>query len=353
MNTLYYGDNLKILREYIKEESVDLIYLDPPFNSNRNYNVLFKNESGVEAESQITAFEDTWHWNIGAEATFKELISEPGQVGRMIESFRQFIGENQMMAIRAHRFGTNEGLRSKLLMKRKLLFVVVCLAAILMMRSFASSQANATPSDTPGTATTQTETNKVAVLQAQLDVMRGYQESLLTTVQWAVGTTFGIVLLVVGLGWYTNFRIYKRDVEDIERDSKKFIESQKSDMLESLRSEITSRVTSEIRGLRSTIDDLVYEFRKMESATYEKQGYVSLAIRNQTEILAIALRTRDWDIPEVLDEIRRLVGLKKAVLSASIVTDVHEAFSKLPEKYSKEADAILKLIENMREKDEQ
>lgn len=59
MNTLYYGDNLHILREYIKDESVDLIYLDPPFNSNRNYNVLFRNESGLEAESQITAFEDT------------------------------------------------------------------------------------------------------------------------------------------------------------------------------------------------------------------------------------------------------------------------------------------------------
>ncbi len=61
MNTLYYGDNLKILRDYIKNESVDLVYLDPPFNSNRNYNVLFRNESGAEAESQITAFEDTWH----------------------------------------------------------------------------------------------------------------------------------------------------------------------------------------------------------------------------------------------------------------------------------------------------
>ena len=83
MNTLYYGDNLEILRDYIKDESVDLIYLDPPFNSNRNYNVLFKNESGKEAESQITAFEDTWHWNLGAEATYKELIGEPGQVGRM------------------------------------------------------------------------------------------------------------------------------------------------------------------------------------------------------------------------------------------------------------------------------
>ena len=63
-NRLFYGDNLEILRsrEYFPDECVDLIYLDPPFNSNRNYNVLFKAESGADSEAQITAFEDTWHW---------------------------------------------------------------------------------------------------------------------------------------------------------------------------------------------------------------------------------------------------------------------------------------------------
>lgn len=68
-NTLFYGDNLPILREYISNESIDLIYLDPPFNSSRSYNVLFKDESGKEADAQITAFEDTWHWGEDAERT--------------------------------------------------------------------------------------------------------------------------------------------------------------------------------------------------------------------------------------------------------------------------------------------
>jgi len=100
MNTLYYGDNLKILqdRNYFPDACVDLVYLDPPFNSNRNYNVLFKNESGIEAESQITAFEDTWHWNQSAEDTFRELQLAGDEVSTMIESFRGFIGQNQMMA---------------------------------------------------------------------------------------------------------------------------------------------------------------------------------------------------------------------------------------------------------------
>jgi len=98
-NTLFYGDNLKILREYIPSESVDLIYLDPPFNSNRSYNVLFKDESGVESEAQITAFEDTWHWNETAEQTYHNLIIEaPDNVSRMVAALRDFIGTNQMMA---------------------------------------------------------------------------------------------------------------------------------------------------------------------------------------------------------------------------------------------------------------
>ena len=98
-NTLYYGDNLIILREHIPSESVDLIYLDPPFNSSRNYNVLFKDEHGTESEAQITAFEDTWHWNLEAEHTYTELLTAaPDHVAKMIESLRGFIGTNQMMA---------------------------------------------------------------------------------------------------------------------------------------------------------------------------------------------------------------------------------------------------------------
>lgn len=98
MNTLYYGDNLKILREYIKDETVDLVYLDPPFNSNRNYNVLFKDESGKEADAQITAFENTWHWTESAAQTYHDLLMQADDVSKMIEAFHGFIGTNQMLA---------------------------------------------------------------------------------------------------------------------------------------------------------------------------------------------------------------------------------------------------------------
>ena len=98
-NTLYYGDNLSVLREHIPTASVDLIYLDPPFNSNRNYNVLFKDEHGLEADAQIQAFEDSWHWNAAAEQVYYELVTDgPAHVGQMIGSLRGFLGTNQMLA---------------------------------------------------------------------------------------------------------------------------------------------------------------------------------------------------------------------------------------------------------------
>ena len=98
-NTLFYGDNLPILREYFPDECIDLIYLDPPFNSSRSYNVLFKDEGGQEAEAQITAFEDTWHWNAATERTYHEMIQNaPANVARMIGALREFVGTNQMMA---------------------------------------------------------------------------------------------------------------------------------------------------------------------------------------------------------------------------------------------------------------
>ena len=101
-NTLYYGDNLDILRQHVGDESVDLVYLDPPFNSNANYNVLFKERSGEESPAQIKAFTDTWEWTQESERTFEQEIvlnpETPPNVKDMITAFRQFIGSNAMMA---------------------------------------------------------------------------------------------------------------------------------------------------------------------------------------------------------------------------------------------------------------
>ncbi len=98
-NRLYFGDNLDILRQYVPDESVDLIYLDPPFNSNATYNILFRERSGEESAAQITAFEDTWHWGWESETAFQEVVTRwPGKVGSLLTALRQFLGQNDMMA---------------------------------------------------------------------------------------------------------------------------------------------------------------------------------------------------------------------------------------------------------------
>lgn len=98
MNLLYYGDNLDVLRRHVADESVDLVYLDPPFKSSQEYNVLFAEKNGSQAASQIKAFEDTWHWDQTAEAVFQETVESGGRHSQVMQSLRGCLGENDMMA---------------------------------------------------------------------------------------------------------------------------------------------------------------------------------------------------------------------------------------------------------------
>ena len=98
-NTLYYGDNLDVLRRHVKDESVDLIYLDPPFNSNQTYNVLFQERDGSDAAGQIQAFTDTWRWDQGSEAAYQEVVEAgASKVSQAVQALRQLLGENDLMA---------------------------------------------------------------------------------------------------------------------------------------------------------------------------------------------------------------------------------------------------------------
>ena len=101
-NLLYYGDNLQILRSEIADESVDLVYLDPPFNSNQDYNVLFAEQDGSRAAAQIKAFGDTWRWDQGSAHAYQEVVEKgPSQVAEVMRAFRTFLGESDMMAYMA------------------------------------------------------------------------------------------------------------------------------------------------------------------------------------------------------------------------------------------------------------
>ena len=98
-NRFYFGDNLDILREYIADDSIDLIYLDPPFNSNVSYNAFFREQGGEQSAAQITAFEDTWRWGLEAESAYRAVVADgPQRLSDLLQAMRGFLGQSDMMA---------------------------------------------------------------------------------------------------------------------------------------------------------------------------------------------------------------------------------------------------------------
>jgi len=98
VNKLYFGDNLDVLREHVKDESVDLIYLDPPFNSNATYNVLFKEGAGTPSEAQAEAFRDTWGWGPSAALAYEETLQSNANAAVLLRALRSWLGDTAMMA---------------------------------------------------------------------------------------------------------------------------------------------------------------------------------------------------------------------------------------------------------------
>jgi len=95
---LYYGDNLDILREHIKDESIDLIYLDPPFKSEQDYNVLFEEQNGTRSKAQIKAFEDSWRWDQESAQAYQEIVEAGGNASRVMQAFKIMVGQSDMLA---------------------------------------------------------------------------------------------------------------------------------------------------------------------------------------------------------------------------------------------------------------
>jgi len=98
MNTLYYGNNLAVMRQHLDPETVDLVYLDPPFNSNATYNVLFLEKNGSRSHAQAHAFEDTWHWGPEAAECYEDVVEQGGRAADAMIAFRKLLGQSDMMA---------------------------------------------------------------------------------------------------------------------------------------------------------------------------------------------------------------------------------------------------------------
>ena len=98
MRQLFYGDNLGVLREHIPADSVDLIYLDPPFNSQAGYNVIFKNQNKAPSAAQFLAFDDTWTWGADTENALNDLMLSHGQLAALLSDLSRWFERNSLSA---------------------------------------------------------------------------------------------------------------------------------------------------------------------------------------------------------------------------------------------------------------
>lgn len=199
----------------------------------------------------------------------------------------------------------------------------------------------------------QTEPEKIAVLQAQLDLMRQYDQRLLNTVYWSLGSIGGIVLLVVGLGWYTNFRIYRRDVEDIKRDVKNDFENSLNSIKTSLRSEMLNEsrnaVESSVKSAFRDIRGVQYQIMKLEAERWENTGVHANAVFTYSEMIQLANETyADMYVPEILEQMLRLLKTKEVLLTSRATASITKALVAVPTEYSADVDAINQLIRSLR-----
>jgi DNA modification methylase len=98
VNKLFFGDNLDMLRDNVDDESVDLVYLDPPFNSSANYNTLFAEQDGSPSEAQVEIFRDTWKWGESAESSFDDVMGMGGDLSVLMRALRGALNQSPMMA---------------------------------------------------------------------------------------------------------------------------------------------------------------------------------------------------------------------------------------------------------------
>ena len=226
--------------------------------------------------------------------------------------------------------------------------------AILVLCLFSFSVSRYAQPASPGNSSNsdqkqvQNEAEKVVILQAQLELMRQYDQRLLDTVYWSLTTTGGIVLLVVGLGWYTNFRFYKRDLEDIRRDIHASLRQEISEIARETALSIARQTTD---SAMRDFEEMQYQLLKLEADRYEKDDSISNAVYAYTRMLPLAQSVhQDLYAPEVLEETIRLLKKEKVLMHSVLIPKIHKALEYLPKEYSADVDTINQLIRTIRAK---
>jgi hypothetical protein len=226
-------------------------------------------------------------------------------------------------------------------------FLRPLLVTIILWSSVATESAqsnlNNSPAASPAPSTGHAE--DVAVLKAQLETMRAYDQRLLATVYYALAGIGSVVLLVVGLGWYTNFRLYRRDVKDLKGSIDAQIVTLGRDLEAKLRQAAVAAGQQAVQSSLRSLKELEYEHTKAEAEKWERDGTDANALITYARAIDLALDVSpDFEIPHILDEMVRILKKKKAILTALVIGRVNAQLVKIPAEYSQAVDAVRELI---------
>jgi uncharacterized protein YejL (UPF0352 family) len=225
-------------------------------------------------------------------------------------------------------------------------FLRLLLCGIVLHFCMAVVCAQSAP-DTPPAAspTIKSESENLAVLRAQLETMRAYDQRLLATVYYALAGIGSAVLLVVRLGWYTNFRLYRRDVEDLKGSIKSQISALARDLEPKLRQVASEAGQQAVQSSLRSLKELQYEQTKAEAEKWERDGIDANALITYARAIDFALDiSPDFQIPHILDEMVRILKKKKAILTALVIGRVNAQLVKIPAEYTQAVDAVRNLI---------
>lgn len=251
-------------------------------------------------------------------------------------------------------------------MKRHRVATVIWLLVLLAI-PWASGYSQS-PDPDPTSVKAQAEQTEVAVLRAQLEVMRQFDQRLVATVYWALGVTFTVVVLLVGFGWFANFRFYERDKHSLREELSADLKQQIADFrqetnrrldsdLSRLQKELSDRPEEAIatlrketretlKGIRRELMQHTYLLFKYEAKFWENEGVHINALRKQPEMMRIAISIdSDVLVSETLDNIHRLIKKgASARLHPTDISELTELIDKLPPKFTVGAEAVRGLL---------
>jgi hypothetical protein len=231
-------------------------------------------------------------------------------------------------------------------MKSKSKFAVAAFLLFALSQSVSLYAQSPAPSVTPTPTPIVAENNQpkpsdeVIVLRAQLETMRQYDQRLLETVYWSLASLGAVVLLIVGLGWYTNFRLYKREVNDIKRE-----------IQNALRVEMVAAARDAANSALRDFKKMQYQLLKIEAEKFERDGYKGSAVFTYARMIEVAQSFHpELYIPEILDEMLRILKDEETNFHSGIASEISKAVDGLPKEYGADKDAILQLVRAIRAK---